>query len=79
MNPVPDRTVDARGELCPVPITELARHTRELPLGAVVAVLSDDAAFPLDLRAWCASHGQELVELRTEGAVHRASVRKVRG
>ena len=44
--------------------------------GEELVILSDDAAFPLDLRAWCAGSGHELLELRQEGRVHTGRVRK---
>lgn len=51
--------VDARGRRCPVPIIELAKRFGEVPVGAVVAVLSDDPAAASDVPAWCRMRGQE--------------------
>ncbi len=69
-------SLDTRGELCPQPIIELARRVRTMAEGAVLEVVSDDLAFPLDLRAWCAGTGNEVLDLRTEGRIHRAFVRR---
>lgn len=71
-----ETTLDARGERCPQPIIDLARAVASLADGAELSVLSDDLAFPLDLRAWCAGTGHELLGLVTEGRVHRARIRK---
>lgn len=71
-----ESTLDARGTLCPQPIVDLARRMAGIDDGGELTVLSDDLAFPLDLRAWCAGTGHELLELATEGRVHRAKVRK---
>ena len=53
--------VDTRGLLCPVPVIELARRIRDVPVGGSVRILSDDAAAASDLPAWCALRGQEFV------------------
>lgn len=57
----PALTVDALGRRCPVPVIELARRYAEVPVGGVVAVLSDDAAARVDVPAWCRMRGQEYV------------------
>jgi tRNA 2-thiouridine synthesizing protein A len=69
-------SLDTRGELCPQPIIDLARKLRSMPEGATLEVVSDDLAFPPDLEAWCAGTGNEVLDLSTEGRVHRARVRK---
>ena len=72
-----ERTLDTRGELCPQPIIDLAREVRTLPPGGELVVISDDLAFPPDVRAWCAGTGNELLELTGDEGVHRALIRKV--
>lgn len=52
-----DLTLDTLGRRCPAPIIELARHIGDVAPGAVVAVLSDDAAAALDVPAWCEMRG----------------------
>ena len=71
-----ERTLDTRGLLCPRPIIDLAQAMGEIAPGEDLVILSDDAAFPLDLRAWCAGTGHELLDLSSEGREHRAMVRK---
>jgi cysteine desulfurase len=70
------RTLDERGLLCPQPIVDLARAMGGMAVGEELIVLSDDVAFPLDLRAWCAGTGHELLGVDTEGHDHTARVRK---
>jgi tRNA 2-thiouridine synthesizing protein A len=55
----PALELDCRGLLCPRPIIELARRFRDVPVGAVVAVVSDDAAAAHDVPAWCRMRQQE--------------------
>jgi len=68
--------LDTRGELCPKPIIDLAAKLRSMPEGAILEVLSDDLAFPPDLRAWCAGTGNEVLGLQTQGRVHTARILK---
>ena len=70
------RSVDARGRSCPIPIVELMRATNEAAVGDEIEVLSDDRAFPADVRAWCSKTGHTLVSLEPQGAAHAALVRK---
>jgi tRNA 2-thiouridine synthesizing protein A len=55
----PALTIDALGRKCPIPIIMLAEQIRDVPLGAVVAVLADDPAAYTDLPSWCAMKAQE--------------------
>jgi TusA-related sulfurtransferase len=53
--------IDCRGLLCPRPVIELARHLEDVPVGAVIGVVSDDAAAVHDIPAWCRMREQEYV------------------
>jgi cysteine desulfurase len=52
-------TLDTRGKLCPIPIIELARRIKDVDVGDVVAVLSDDPAARADVPAWCRMRGHD--------------------
>jgi cysteine desulfurase len=52
-------TIDARGLLCPIPIIELAKRIKEVAVGGVVEVLSDDPAARADVPAWCRMRGHD--------------------
>jgi tRNA 2-thiouridine synthesizing protein A len=47
-------SIDALGRKCPIPIIMLAEQIRDVPVGAVIAVLADDPAAYTDVPAWCA-------------------------
>ncbi|HMG64380.1 MAG TPA: aminotransferase class V-fold PLP-dependent enzyme [Streptosporangiaceae bacterium] len=51
--------LDTLGRRCPIPVIELAKHFAEVPVGGVVAVLSDDEAARLDIPAWCEMRAQQ--------------------
>jgi TusA-related sulfurtransferase len=53
--------IDATGRLCPLPVIELARQISNVPVGALVEVLSDDPAAATDIPAWCRMRDQDYV------------------
>ncbi len=72
-----DSTLDTRGLLCPRPIIDLAERIDAMAPGKELTVLSDDPAFGIDLRAWCAGTGHELLSLELEpGPLYRARIRR---
>jgi tRNA 2-thiouridine synthesizing protein A len=59
--PRPVLTIDALGRKCPIPIIMLAEQIRDVPVGAIVAVLADDPAAYSDVPAWCGMKSHECV------------------
>lgn len=51
--------LDCRGQRCPLPIIELARHLDEVRIGAVIVVVADDQAARVDVPAWCRLREQQ--------------------
>jgi tRNA 2-thiouridine synthesizing protein A len=77
---LPDLEIDCRGLLCPRPVIELARHLTDVPVGAVIGVVSDDAAAAHDIPAWCRMREQEYVGADTAAdGVARYLVRRTGG
>jgi tRNA 2-thiouridine synthesizing protein A len=54
-------TIDALGRKCPIPIIMLANQIRDVPVGAVIAVLADDPAAYSDIPAWCGLKSHDCV------------------
>jgi TusA-related sulfurtransferase len=70
-------TIDATGQLCPLPISELARRIGEVAVGDVIAVVADDAAAAADVPAWCRMRGHDyLGPVVTPGSVPAYLVRR---
>jgi tRNA 2-thiouridine synthesizing protein A len=70
--------LDCRGQLCPMPVIELARRIAEVEVGDVVAVVADDAAARHDVPAWCRMREQEYVgEETADDGVPRYLVRRL--
>ena len=57
------RSVDARGERCPVPVHMARDAAAGMRPGEVLEVLADDAMVFLDLPDWCAEAGHEVVSM----------------
>jgi tRNA 2-thiouridine synthesizing protein A len=69
--------IDCRGQVCPAPIIELARHVTDVGLGELVAVVASDAAARVDVAAWCRMTGHEYVgEEAAHDGVPRYVVRR---
>jgi TusA-related sulfurtransferase len=75
----PDRTLDTVGLFCPVPIIKTAKLVKEMRIGEVLLVLSDDWGVEEDMPAWCKMSGNELLGIVEEREILKAYVRKARG
>jgi tRNA 2-thiouridine synthesizing protein A len=70
--------LDCRGMRCPLPVIRLANHVTDVPVGAVIAVVSDDAAARPDISAWCRLREHEYAgEGRADDGVPRYLVRRL--
>ena len=64
-----DETLDCKGLMCPMPIVKLAKKMKELPVGKVVEMISDDVGSKEDVPAWCKRTNNELLEMKEEKGV----------
>ena len=71
------KVFDYKGLKCPMPIFKLGKEVKELSSGDEVTVMSDDPAFPPDLKAFCKLRKMELVSLEESGGVITAQVKKL--
>jgi tRNA 2-thiouridine synthesizing protein A len=78
MGVVADRFLDCVGLFCPIPVLKTREAMKEMGVGQVLAMLSDDPGSEADIRAWSARTGNELLEIERDGAVFRFIVRKTR-
>ena len=74
-----DITLDTLGYFCPMPIILTSKKIKELTMGQVLEVLSDDEGIKKDMPAWCQTTGHEWVGLEEEATdpktVYKAYVR----
>lgn len=66
-----DKTLDAKGLNCPLPILRAKKALKELGRGQTLEVLSTDPGSVADFAAFCKTTGNELVESTTQGDVYR--------
>ncbi|HEY3419460.1 MAG TPA: sulfurtransferase TusA family protein [Methanomassiliicoccales archaeon] len=64
-----DETLDCKGLMCPMPIVKLAKKMKELPVGKVLEMISDDIGSKEDVPAWCKRTNNELVEMKEDKGV----------
>lgn len=71
-------TVDARGLLCPLPLTMAKRRMSELAPGEMMLVMATDPEASIDLAAWASREGHSFAEHRRAGWTDYA-LEKARG
>ncbi len=61
-----DEQLDTLGMFCPMPIIMTSKRFKQLEVGKVLEVLSDDEGIKQDMPAWCETTGQEFLGLEEE-------------
>lgn len=74
--PVPDRTIDTSGTLCPIPIVETARAVKAMADGSVLCVIATDPGIALDMPMWCKATRHEHLATFQEGRAWKSYVRR---
>ena len=72
------RILDCLGLFCPMPIVMTREALREMAVGQILEMLSDDPASDADMRSWARRTGNELLEVAKNGPVYHFLVRKTR-
>ena len=77
-----DVQLDTLGYFCPMPIIMTSKKIKELKLGQVLEVVSDDEGIMKDMPAWCQTTGHEMVGLEEETKdaerIYKAFVKKTK-
>ena len=58
-----ERSVDAVGLFCPIPVVKLKLELEKVGINKVVELLADDPGILEDLPAWCKETGNRLLSL----------------
>ena len=69
------RRLDVIGLLCPVPVLRTARLVATLPAGTLLEVVGSDPLMRLDLEAWCAREGHQVVVMEAVDDLVRCVLR----
>lgn len=72
-----ERTVDARGLNCPLPILRTKKALKEIPLGETLEVLATDRGSMADFAAFARQTGDELVSAEEIGGHFRYVLRRM--
>lgn len=70
------KTVDAKGQTCPMPVLMTAKGIKEIDSGQIVLVEATDNGARSDIPAWTTQTGNELVESAEADGVLRFWIRK---
>jgi len=71
-----DKTVDARGQKCPMPVLMTAKAAKEMAPGQILLIEATDGGARSDIPAWATQTGNELLESSEDGDVLRFYIRK---
>jgi TusA-related sulfurtransferase len=74
----PDLVIDATGQMCPLPVIELAKQIQNVAVGALVEILSDDPAAAADIPAWCRLRDHDYVGAESRDGITAYRVRRIR-
>ncbi|HJZ45436.1 MAG TPA: sulfurtransferase TusA family protein [Hyphomicrobiaceae bacterium] len=71
-----DKTIDAKGVNCPIPILKAKKGIAEVPAGGTLEVLATDPGSVADFQAFCRTTGNELLEQSESGGVYRFLIKR---
>ena len=74
----PDRQIDCTGLFCPMPIVKTRDAIKQMAVGQLLEMLSDDPGSDPDMKSWARSTGHELVDVSKNSGVYHFLVRKTR-
>jgi TusA-related sulfurtransferase len=73
---IADQTLDTLGLFCPLPIILTSKKIKEIAVGQVLLVLSDDVGVKKDMALWCKNSGNALLDIVEKDAVIQCYVRR---
>jgi tRNA 2-thiouridine synthesizing protein A len=73
-----DKTIDAKGVNCPIPILKAKKGITEVPAGGTLEVLATDPGSVADFQAFCRTTGNELLEQSESSGVYRFLIKRTR-
>jgi tRNA 2-thiouridine synthesizing protein A len=64
-----EQHIDAKGQMCPMPVLTLAKAIKSLQSGQILALIATDLGAKKDIPAWAEKTGNKLLETVEEGNV----------
>lgn len=71
-----DKTLDAKGLNCPLPILRAKKALKSMDAGQVLAIEATDPGSAKDFESFCNQTGNELVSSSEENAIYHFEIRK---
>ncbi len=71
-----DKTLDAKGANCPIPIIKVKKAIVEVPVGGTLEVLVTDPGSVADFEAFCHATGNTLIEQSEASGVYRFLIQR---
>ncbi len=72
----PNKTLDASGLSCPLPIVKTKKEIDTMTSGQVLEIISTDPGSKNDMTAWCNRTGNKLLESSEESGKFKFYVQK---
>lgn len=73
-----DLVLDLEGLLCPIPVVKLSQAIKQIEVGELLVATATDPGVMMDIPAWCASTGNELVSLDEIDDVFKFEVKRLK-
>lgn len=73
-----DLTVDTSGTCCPIPVVEARKAISRLEVGQTMELIATDPGSRVDMAAWTANTGHELLNTEQDGNTFRFLIRRAR-
>jgi TusA-related sulfurtransferase len=74
----PEKTLDAKGLKCPMPVVKTSKEIKGVSVGGVLEVLATDPGSMADIMAWAKSTGNELLKSEKDDGVFKFYIRRVK-
>jgi tRNA 2-thiouridine synthesizing protein A len=72
-----DRFIDAKGQMCPMPILTLKKAWKDVAVGQIVAISATDQGAKRDIPSWAEATGNTLLGMSEEQGVMTFYLQKV--
>jgi tRNA 2-thiouridine synthesizing protein A len=71
-----DQHLDAKGQMCPMPVITVKRAIKNLERGQVIAVAATDKGACRDIPAWAEQTGHKLLDWTEQNGVYTFYIEK---
>jgi|UniRef100_A0A7V6DPB1 tRNA 2-thiouridine synthesizing protein A len=77
MEPInPNRTLDCRGDACPLPLLKTKKTMADMASGEILEVIGTDPGSKNDLPSWAARTGNQYLGVKEEGELFHFYLQK---